>query len=126
MDTCECDCHCGAPAFYVGLLYGSLNEACEIINKWKISEVLNAYIEAPKKGLNTIINNKTLLDWGKIFLELSKKGLQNRSIKNNSGKNESIFLRSVEDILFNNKTKADIAIEKFKKNKNLEFLYEKT
>ena len=79
-----------------------------------------------QKGLNTIINNKTLLDWGKIFLELSKKGLQNRSIKNNSGKNESIFLRSVEDILFNNKTKADIAIEKFKKNKNLEFLYEKT
>jgi len=39
LDTCEWDCHCGGPAFYTGLLYGSLDEACDIINKWKISEV---------------------------------------------------------------------------------------
>ena len=126
LDTCEWDCHCGGPAFYVGLLYGSLDEACDIISQWKISEVMNAYIEAPKKGLNTIISNKTILEWGKIFLSLSKRGLEKRSIKNDSGKDESIFLRSIEDILTNNKTKADITIEKFKKDNSLEFLYEKT
>ena len=125
LDTCEWDCHCGGPAFYVGLLYGNLNEASEIINKWKVSEVLNAYIDAPKKGLNTIISNKSLLEWGKIFLNLSKKGLEKRSIKNDSGKDESIFLRSVESIINNNKTKADITIEKFKNKKDLGFLYEK-
>ena len=126
LDTCEWDCHCGGPAFYVGLLYGSLNEAFDIINKWKPSEVLNAYIDAPKKGLNTVLNNKTLLEWGKIFLNLSKKGLEKRSLKNDSGKDESIFLRSVEGIINNNKTKADITIEKFKNKKDLGFLYEKT
>ena len=126
LDTCEWDCHCGGPAFYTGLLYGSLDEACDIINKWKISEVLNAYIDAPKKGLNTVINNKTILEWGKIFLNLSKRGLEKRSIKNDSGKNESIFLRSIENILTNNKTKADQTIEKFQDNNNLDFLYEKT
>jgi len=126
LDTCEWDCHCGGPAFYVGLLYGNLNEAFDIINKWKPPEVLNAYIDAPKKGLNTVLNNKTLLEWGKIFLNLSKKGLEKRSIKNDSGKDESIFLRSIESILTNNKTKAEVTIEKFKKNKSLEFLYEKT
>ena len=126
LDTCEWDCHCGGPAFYAGLLYGNLNEAFDIINKWDASEVLNAYTDAPKKGLNTVINNKTLLDWGKIFLNLSKKGLENRSIKNVSDKDESIFLRSVENILTNNKTKADVTIEKFQKNNSLEFLYEKT
>jgi len=83
LDTCEWNCHCGGPAFFTGLLYGSLNEACDIINQWKSSEVLNAYIEAPKKGLNTVINNKTLLEWGKIFLNLAQKGLENRSFKNN-------------------------------------------
>ena len=36
-----------------------MDEACDIINKWKISEVLNAYVDVPKKGLNTVINNKT-------------------------------------------------------------------
>ena len=87
--------------------------------------MLNAYIEAPKKGLNTVINNKTLLEWGKIFLNLAQKGLENRSFKNNTGKDESIFLRSMESILANNKTRADIIIEKFKNNNSLEFLYEK-
>ena len=125
LDTCEWDCHCGGPAFYTGLLYGNLNEALEVVNKWKISEVQNAYIDAPKKGLSTIINSKTLLEWGKIFLNLAKKGLENRAIKNDNGKDESIFLRSIESILINNKNKANITIEKFKREKSLEFLYEK-
>ncbi len=124
LDTCEWDCHCGGPAFYVGLLYGNLNEASDIISKWKGSDVLNAYIDAPKKGLKTILGKKSLLEWGKIFLNLSKKGLEKRSIKNDSGKDESIFLRSVESILVNNKTKAEATIEKFQKGDNLDFLYE--
>ena len=46
-------------------------------------------------------------------------------IENNSGKNESIFLRSVQKILDENKSKASVIIEKFKVQKNLEYLYEK-
>ena len=125
LDTCEWDCHCGGPAFYVGLLYASLDEAYDIINKWNISEVLNAYADAPKRGLNTLIGNKTILEWGKILLSLSRKGLKKRSIRNDAGKDESIFLRNIETILINEKTKAEITIEKFQKNKNLDFLYEK-
>ena len=125
LDTCEWDCHCSGPAFYTGLIYGNLEEASEIINKWKIPEVLDAYIEAPKKGLKSIINNKTLLEWGKVFLNLAKKGLEKRSIKNNSGNDETIFLRSIESVLNNKKNKATVTIEKFKDKKNLEFLYEK-
>ena len=56
---------------------------------------------------------------------MAKKGLEKRSIKNNAGKDESIFLKSIESILTNEKTKAEIIIEKFKKSKNLDFLYEK-
>ena len=52
--------------------------------------------------------------------------MEKRSIKNDSGKNESIFLRSIENILANNKTKAEQIIEKFQDNNNLDFLYEKT
>ena len=125
LDTCEWDCHCGGPAFYTGLIYGSLDEASEIINEWKISEVLNAYDAAPRKGLNSIINKKTLLEWGKIFLNLAKKGLEKRSIKNSSGNDETIFLRSVESVLNNNKNKAELTIQKFKDKEDLEFLYEK-
>ena len=125
LDTCEWDCHCGGPAFYMGLLYANLDEALEIINKWSIADVLNAYVKAPKDGLNTVINNKTLLEWGKIFLQLSKEGLQKRSIKNKEGSEESIFLRSVENILNNNETKAEISIKRFNEGNGLEFLYDK-
>ena len=125
LDTCEWDCHCGGPAFYMGLLYANLDEALEIINKWSIADVLNAYVKAPKDGLNTVINNKTLLEWGKIFLQLSKEGLQKRSIKNKGGSEESIFLRSVENILNNNETKAEISIKRFNEGNGLEFLYDK-
>jgi glutamate--cysteine ligase len=124
LDTCEWDCHCSGPAFYTGLLYGNLNEALEITNKWRVSEVLNAYAEAPSKGLKTNIHNKTLLEWGKIFLNLARKGLEKRAIKNDKGKDESIFLQNIEKILITN-NKATAIIEKFKKEKNLEFLYEK-
>ena len=62
---------------------------------------------------------------GKNFFKIfQKKGLEKRSIKNDSGKDESIFLRSVESILVNNKTKAEVSIEKFQKDNNLDFLYE--
>ena len=125
LDTCEWDCHCGGPALYTGLVYGSLDEALEIVNNWKTPDILSAYVEVPKKGLNTILNKKTLLEWGKIFLKLAKKGLQKRSIKNSKGKDEAIFLRSIESVLNNNKSKANHTIEKFKKQKSLEFLYEK-
>jgi glutamate--cysteine ligase len=125
LDTCEWDCHCGGPAFYTGLLYGNLDKALEVINRWKIQDVMNAYNEVPKKGLNTVINNKTCLEWGKIFSNLAKEGLIKRSIKNNEGKDESVFLRSVENILKSKKNKADVIIEKFITNKNLQFLYEK-
>ena len=125
LDTCEWDCHCSGPAFYTGLLYGNLDAALEIINKWNISDTLNAYIESPKKGFETMLANKTLLEWSKIFLDLAKKGLESRSIKNDSGNKESIFLKSIETIVNKKSNKAMNTIVKFKKQNNLEFLYEK-
>ena len=126
LDTCEWDCHCAGPAFYLGLLYSNLDEALDVVKKWNIVDVLNAYGKAPKAGLNTSINNKTLQEWGKIFLKLSKAGLEKRSFKNKNGEDESKFLKSIENILMIKKTKAEIVVEKFNINKSLDFMYEKT
>ena len=125
LDTCEWSCHCAGPAFFLGILYQNLDTALDIIENWKAEEVLNAYKEAPKKGLQTLLHNKSLLYWGKIFLKLSEEGLRKRSIKNKNGKDESVFLDSIKSILSNNKTKAELSIEKFKINKSFNFLYEK-
>ena len=114
LDACEWDCHCAGPAFFTGLIYSSLEESLDIIKKWKTNDILNAYIEAPKKGLKTEINNKSIRYWGNVFLKLSKKGLIKRNVINKKKLNETIFLGSVEKILKENKTKAELTIERMK------------
>ena len=111
LDACEWDCHCAGPAFLTGLIYGDLESTINIINDWKKEDVLNAYIEAPKKGLNTIINNKKILDWLRIFYDISKKGLEKRNELNKTKKNETIFLKNIKNILDDKKSKADKSLE---------------
>ena len=122
LDTCNFGCICNGPSFFTGLIYGSLNETYEIIKNWKREHVMEAYLNAPKQGLNTLLNGKKLIDWGKIFLDLSKKGLEKRNELNKSGKNEIIYLKHIEEIIKNKKTRSEMLIEQFNKSKNLNFL----
>ncbi len=122
LDTCNFGCICNGPSFFTGLIYGSLDETYEIIENWKKEEVMEAYLNAPKQGLNTLFNNKRLIDWAKIFLDLSKRGLEKRNELNKSGKNETIYLKHIEEIIKNKKTRAEMLVEQFNKTKNLKFL----
>ncbi len=122
LDTCNFGCICNGPSFFTGLIYGSLDETYEIIKNWKKEEVMEAYLKAPKQGLNTLLHNKKLIDWGKKFLDLSKIGLEKRNELNKSGKNETIYLKHIEEIIKNKKTRAEMLIEQFNKTKNLNFL----
>ena len=69
-----------------------------------------------------MLHNKKLIEWGKIFLDLSKKGLEKRNEINKSGKNETIYLKHIEEIIKNKKTRAEMLVEQFNKTKNLKFL----
>ena len=51
---------------------------------------MNAYILSSKKGLETELEGKTLHEWSKIFLKLSKKGLIKRNKKNRKNQDETI------------------------------------
>ena len=83
---------------------------------------MEAYLNAPKEGLNTLLKDKKLIDWTKIFLNLSKKGLEKRNELNKNGKNETIYLKHIEEIIENKRTSAEMLIEKFNKTKKLDFL----
>ena len=122
LDTCNFGCICNGPSFFTGLIYGSLEETYEIIKNWKKEEVMEAYLNAPKQGLNTLLQNKKLVDWAQIFLNLSKKGLEKRNELNKSGKNETIYLKHIEEIISNKKTRAEMLIEQYNKTKKLDFL----
>ena len=124
MDACGWDCLCSGPAYNVGLLYGNLDETYELISKWDMDKIINAYLEAPKKGFNTQLMGKDLLYWAQILLNLSKKGLENRDNLNKSGDNESKFLNHLQKLIDNKTTNADHMISKFSKNENLDELYD--
>ena len=125
MDTCGWDCLCAGPAFFTGILYGNLEEVYELISKWDKNKIINAYLEAPKKGFNTQLMGKDLLYWASNLLDLSRKGLESRDILNKSGKNETLFLSHIQKVINNKTTNADHMINKFSKNEDLSELYDK-
>ena len=125
MDACGWECLCSGPAFNTGILYGNLDEAFDLISKWDKNKIINAYLEAPKKGFNTELMGKDLYHWTSIFLEISKKGLQNRDVIGKGGYNETSYLNHLEKIIDNKLTNADHMVTKFSKNENLNDLYDK-
>ena len=125
MDTCGWDCLCSGPAFNIGILYGNINEVYELISTWDKDKVINAYLEAPRKGFNTQLMGKDLLYWASTLLDLSKKGLEDRDILNKHGKNETLFLNHLQKVINEKTTNADHMISKFSKTKDLDELYDK-
>ena len=125
MDTCGWDCLCSGPAFYIGMLYGNLDEVYDVISNWDKNKIINAYLEAPMKGFNTQLMGKDLLYWANTLLQISNKGLEKRDILNKKGKNESLFLTHLKKIIEDKTTNADHMISKFSNNEDLSELYDK-
>jgi glutamate--cysteine ligase len=125
MDTCGWDCLCSGPAFNTGILYGNLDEAYELVSKWDKNKIINAYLEAHKKGFNTELMGKDLLHWSSLLLGISRKGLLNRDILSKSNDNEAKFLNHLDKLIDKKTTNADHMIDKFSKNENLNDLYDK-
>ena len=125
MDACGWDCLCSGPAFNAGILYGNLDEVFEIVSKWDKNKIINAYLEAPKKGFNTELMGKDLLYWSSLILKLSKKGLENRDIVGQGSHNETKYIKHLEKIINNKESNGIHMINKFSKNKDLKDLYDK-
>ncbi|MDC0418676.1 glutamate-cysteine ligase family protein [Pelagibacteraceae bacterium] len=121
IDTCDWGCICNGPAFFTGLLYGALDESYDVIKSWKKEDVMEAYLQSPKKGLETELGGKKLYKWGKIFLDIAKSGLIKRKELNSSGKNETIYLKHLEDIIDRKTNRAQLLLEQFNKQGNLDF-----
>jgi len=125
MDTCGWDCLCAGPAFFIGILYENLDEIYSLVSKWDEDKIINAYLDAPKKGFNTQLMNKDLFYWASTLLNLSKKGLEKRDVLNKTKKNETIFLNHLNKIIDDKLTNAEHMINKFSRNEDLSDLYDK-
>ena len=125
MDACGWDCLCAGPALLTGIIYSNLDEAFNVVKNWDSKDILSAYKDAPKKGFKTSLNKKDLYYWSSILINLGKEGLNNRNILNRNQSNEVQFLSHLENIILNKNTNAENMLNKFSKDKNLSFFYEK-
>ena len=121
LDTCDWGCICNGPAFFTGLFYGPLDEAFKIVAKWTKNDVMNAYLESPKKGLSTQIGGKKLHEWANIFIQMSKDGLKTRNKMNIKNKDETIYLHHTENVIKNKKSRAELLLDRFEERENLDF-----
>ncbi len=125
MDACGWDCLCAGPALLTGIIYGNLDETFDVVRNWDSKDILSAYKDAPKKGFKTSLNKKDLYYWSSTLINLSKEGLDNRNILNRNKSNETKFLSHLENIILKKNTNAENMLNKFSKDKDLSFFYEK-
>jgi len=127
-DSCSWSGICSIPAFWTGILYNQniLDECFDIFKDWTFKEVNEAYAQSAKKGFEAELYDKKMIDHAKFFLNLSKRGLENRDVLNSNNDDESIFLKDLDNFIINKKNLSNKLIDDFNKKyiNNLDLIFD--
>jgi glutamate--cysteine ligase len=103
------------PALVKGVLYDSdcLGAAWDLVKDWSWDERMEVYLNSHVHALEARVRRHTLLDLAKELLEIGWEGLKRQQALNENGENETIYLRSLKDLLLRGKCPADLLLEKW-------------
>ena len=103
------------PAFWVGILYDddALAAAWDMVKDWTAPERQQLRDDVPRLGLKAIIRGRTMLDLAKECLTLAQAGLKARKRLTREGRDETIYLEPLGDIVTRGTTPAEILLQKF-------------
>lgn len=106
---------CALPALWTGLLYDAqaLAEAEFLASDINADDVMHARHSAAKDALAGQIGNKPMHEVARKLLQIARGGLERRKFLNKNGKDETMYLKSLEAIVASGKTNADIMLEKY-------------
>ena len=106
---------CALPAFWVGLLYDNkaLAEVTTLIADWSFEEVSALRDQVPTMALKTPFRDGNLQDLAKDILKISKQGLVNRAKIDESGRDETTFLKPLQLIAETGITPAEEMLMRF-------------
>ncbi|MBY7649670.1 MAG: glutamate--cysteine ligase [Candidatus Liberibacter europaeus] len=96
-------------AFWTGILYDSsaLQDADNLTSEWSFNDVNKLRNIVPREGIRAKINNQSLISIADQILTFSRNGLKKRAELNHHKEDETIFLKSIEKIITNNRSLAD-------------------
>ncbi|MBL0849353.1 MAG: glutamate--cysteine ligase [Candidatus Liberibacter ctenarytainae] len=102
-------------AFWTGLLYDSsaLQDVEDLTSSWSFHDVENLRNNVPSQGMKATIHNQPLINIAHQVLSFSRNGLKKRSQLNHKQEDETIFLKSLENIINSQKSLSDEIIASY-------------
>ncbi len=106
---------CALPAFWVGLLYDSvsLDAAWDLVKDWTPEDHVALRNGVPTHGLKTPFQNGTVRDLALRVLDISREGLKRRARPDRHGRDETIFLETLQSIAQSGITPAEDMLADF-------------
>ena len=102
-------------AYCVGLLYDddSLNAAWELVADWSAEERQKLRDEVPVRGFKAVIRNTNVFTLAQQTLGLARRGLERRAKLDRNGRDETRYLRPLEESIARGITPAEELLEKY-------------
>jgi glutamate--cysteine ligase len=102
-------------AYWVGIFYDddSLNQAWELVKDWTVEERQRLRDEVPVRGFKAVIRNTNVLTLAQQTLGLARRGLERRARLDRNGRDETRYLRPLEESIARGITPAEELLEKY-------------
>ncbi|CAN1501384.1 GshA Gamma-glutamylcysteine synthetase [Rhabdaerophilaceae bacterium] len=102
-------------AFWVGLLYdqASLDAAWEIAKGWSAEDRQVLRDDVPTHGLSASIRGRSVRELARSLLALARAGLRNRARLDGFGRDETMFLDPLDDLVAAGETQADQLVRRY-------------
>jgi glutamate--cysteine ligase len=102
-------------AFWIGLLYDddALDACWQIIKDWSAQERQKLREDVPKLAFNAEIGGRNVLTLAQETLRLSARGLARRKYLDRNGRDETRYLRPLEESVARGLTPAEDLLKKF-------------
>jgi glutamate--cysteine ligase len=103
------------PAYWVGLLYDddALEAAWDIVKDWTAQERQKLRDDVPTLGLKATVRDRSVLHLARTTLRLAEHGLQRRKRLDRNGRDETRYLRPIQETVSRDITPAEELLEKF-------------
>jgi glutamate--cysteine ligase len=102
-------------AYWVGLLYDddSLDGAWDLVKDWNAAERQKLRDDVPRLGFKAVIRNRDVLTLARETLQMSARGLNRRKRLDRNGRDETRYLRPLDESVARGITPAEELLERF-------------
>jgi len=103
------------PALWVGLIYddGNLDACWEMVKDWTAQERQKLRDDVTRLGFQAAIRGRSLLEITKDVLAMAEKGLVRRKRLDHNGRDETRYLRPLQEIVARGITPAEELLAKY-------------